>query len=64
MDKVENIPTEPTKEDMIDIQKQHKKGLYDLLFPPGNPEFESIEENYKEMVAHKPFVEGRLVEGD
>ena len=64
MDKRKNIESELTEEEVIDIQRQRGKYLYDLLFPSENPELENIDKSYEEAVARKPSLEGRLAEVD
>ena len=49
---------------MIDIQRECGKCLYDILFPIESPEFDSIEESYKEAITREPSLEGRVAEGD
>lgn len=64
MEKEKGIQTESTEQEMVDIPKQCKNYLYDLLFHHENPEMENIEESYEEEVARKPSLEGRLEERD
>lgn len=64
MDKGKSIQTEPTKEEMIDIWKQHGKHLYDLLFPSETPQLENVAKSYEEVFACKPSLERRMEKGD
>ena len=64
MDRGNHIQTEPTKKEMIDIQKQRGMSLYDLLFPHNNPELERIEEICKKVISCKPYLDGHLAEAD
>ena len=51
MDKGKNILTESTKEEMIDIWRQHGKHLYSILVSPESTELENIEESYEEAIS-------------
>lgn len=64
MNKGKSIEIKTTKEEMIDIQMQRGKRLYDILFPSERPEEEIVAEYYEEALSLKPSLEKRLAKGD